>query len=67
MVERARQIGHELVAGHPEAMRSHFGETVYVPTDEEGRMLDEALRELQEQPTDGRSWEDVRSELWPRG
>ena len=68
MVERAREIEHrtrsEVIQ---EALRSHFGEPVYVPTDEERRMLDEALRELHEHPTDGRSWEDVRSELWPRG
>jgi hypothetical protein len=68
MVERAREIEHrtrsEVIQ---EALRSHFGEPVYVPTDDERRMLDEALRELYEHPTDGRSWEDVRSELWPRG
>ena len=68
MVERAREIEHrsrsEVIQ---EALRSHFGEPVYVPTDDERRMLDEALRELNEQPTGGRSWEDVRSELWPRG
>ena len=47
MVERARKIEHrsrsELVQ---EALRTHFGEPIYRPTDDERRMLDEALFDL---------------------
>lgn len=64
MVERARAIEHrsrsELIQ---EAIRSHFGEPVYVPTDEERQMLAEALNEAESEPDTGRSWQDVRDEL----
>jgi len=46
-----------------EAIRSHFGEPVYVPTDEERRMLDRALAEVQDDPGGGRPWEEIRDEL----
>jgi len=66
MVERARKIEHrsrsEVIQ---EALRTHFGAPVYVPTDEERRMLDRALADLREHPESGRSWEDVRGEQWP--
>ena len=66
MVERAREIEHrsrsELIQ---EAIRSHFGEPVYVPTVEERRMLDRALADLHEHPGTGRPWNDVRREEWP--
>jgi metal-responsive CopG/Arc/MetJ family transcriptional regulator len=67
MVERARKIEHrtrsELVQ---EALRTHFGEPIYRPTDDERRMLDEALLDLERDPGAGRSWDEVREELWPR-
>ena len=67
MVERARAIEHrsrsELIQ---EAIRSHFGEPVYVPTDEERRMLDRALADGQEDPEAGRPWEEIRDELRSR-
>jgi metal-responsive CopG/Arc/MetJ family transcriptional regulator len=68
MVERARKIEHrtrsEVIQ---EALRTHFGEPVYVPTDEERRMLDRALADLHEDPESGRSWDEVRAEIWPAG
>jgi Arc/MetJ-type ribon-helix-helix transcriptional regulator len=68
MVERARKIEHrsrsELIQ---EALRTHFGGPVYVPSDKERRMLDEALADLGREPDSGRSWEEVRREVWPRG
>lgn len=64
MVERARAIEHrsrsELIQ---EAIRSHFGEPVYVPTDEERQMLDEALRGAESEPDTSRSWQEVRDDL----
>jgi hypothetical protein len=66
MVERARKIEHrtrsEVIQ---EAVRSHFGEAVYVPTDDERRLLDAAQDDLREAPEAGRTWADVRAELWP--
>ena len=66
MVERARKIEHrtrsEVIQ---EAVRTHFGEAVYGPTDEERSMLDAALDDLRDVPDSGRTWDDVRSELWP--
>ena len=63
MVERARTIEHrsrsEVIQ---EALRTHFGEPVYVPSEEERRMLDRALADLHESPGSGRSWDDVRRE-----
>ncbi|MGI8574951.1 MAG: ribbon-helix-helix protein, CopG family [Egibacteraceae bacterium] len=68
MVERARKIEHrsrsELIQ---EALRTHFGEPVYVPTEDERRMLDRALADLRENPESGRPWDDVRREHWPTG
>lgn len=66
MVERAREIEHrsrsEVVQ---EALRTHFGVRSYVPTEQERHALDVALAEHLEHPDSGRSWEDVRRELWP--
>jgi metal-responsive CopG/Arc/MetJ family transcriptional regulator len=66
MVERARKIEHrtrsELIQ---EALRTHFGEPVYRPTEAERRMLDEALIDLDREPDTGRVWSDVRAEVWP--
>lgn len=67
LVERARKIEHrtrsELVQ---EALRTHFGEHIYTPTEAERRMLDEALDELDRDPESGRPWHAVRQEIWPR-
>jgi predicted transcriptional regulator len=49
-----------------EALRTHFGEPVYVPSEAERRMLDEALAELERDPDAGRSWPSVREDVWPR-
>jgi metal-responsive CopG/Arc/MetJ family transcriptional regulator len=65
LVERARKIEHrtrsELIQ---EALRTHFGEPVYTPTEAERRMLDEALEDLRQESESGRSWWDVRQEIW---
>ena len=67
LVERARKIEHrtrsELIQ---EALRTHFGEPVYTPTEAERRMLDEALGELNREPESSRPWEAVRQEVWPQ-
>jgi len=64
MVERARKIEHrtrsELIQ---EALRTHFGEPVYQPTEEERRMLDAALADLHREPGSGRSWHSVREDI----
>lgn len=65
IVEKARAIEHrsrsEIIQ---EAIRCYFGEPVYVPTDEERRLLNEALTGLKRSPEAGRSWREVRAELW---
>ncbi|MEX2619976.1 MAG: hypothetical protein WD250_07130 [Egibacteraceae bacterium] len=48
-----------------DALRRYFGEPVYEPTDEERRLLDEALAELEREPDAGRSWDEVRADIWP--
>lgn len=66
IVERAREIEHrsrsEVIQ---EALRTHFGEPVYTPSDEERRMLDAALADLQEDPEAGLPWSEARREIWP--
>ncbi|MBO0868011.1 MAG: ribbon-helix-helix protein, CopG family [Micromonosporaceae bacterium] len=67
IVERARKIEHrtrsEVIQ---EALRTHFGEPVYRPTEEERRMLDEALADRRREPDAVRPWESVRDEVWPQ-
>lgn len=48
-----------------EALRTHFGEAIYVPTEDEQRRLIEALEAVDEHPDALREWTDVRSELRP--
>lgn len=64
IVERARTVEHrtrsEVIQ---EALRTHFGEAVYVPTDEERRRLVAALDEATHNPERSREWEQVRAEL----
>ncbi len=66
MVERARKLEHrsrsEIIQ---DALRTHFGGPVYIPTEDERRMLDEAIADLHEDPASGRSWEELRRELRP--
>lgn len=66
LVERARSIEHrsrsEVIQ---EALRTHFGEPVYTPTDAERRALIEALDTLDQHPETAREWSEVREELWP--
>lgn len=64
MVERMRQIEHrsrsEVIQ---EALRTHFGEPVYTPTDEERVVLVQALDDQDRHPDARRSWDVVREEL----
>lgn len=66
LVERARELEHrsrsEVIQ---EALRTHFGEKVYVPSDDERRRLVEALDALQDPDAEPREWSSVRAELWP--
>lgn len=68
IVERAREVEHrsrsEVIQ---EAIRSHFGEPVYVPTDDEREMLDRALEEKERDPGSGRSWQEIRDGLRSSG
>ena len=64
IVERARAVEHrtrsEVIQ---EALRTHFGEAVYVPTDSERRRLVAALDEAAQAPERSRDWDHVRSQL----
>ena len=64
LVERARAVEHrsrsEVIQ---EALRTHFGEAVYVPSDEERRKLVEALEQAEGRPGALRDWSEVRQEL----
>lgn len=64
IVERARAVEHrtrsEVIQ---EALRTHFGEAVYVPTDEERRRLVAALDEAARAPEQSRDWAQVRARL----
>lgn len=64
MVERLREIEHRSRSEvFQEALRRYFGEPVYEPTEEERRLLDEALAEADQQPDAGRPWATVRDGL----
>ncbi len=64
IVERARAVEHrtrsEVIQ---EALRTHFGEAVYVPSDEERRLLTAALDEAARSPGRIRDWDQVRAEF----
>jgi len=66
LVERARAVEHrsrsEVIQ---EALRTHFGESVYVPTEEERRALTEGLDRIAEDPESWIDWDDLRRELRP--
>lgn len=67
MVERLRDIEHRSRSEvFQEALRRYFGEPVYVPTDEERRLLDEALAESEREPDAGQPWDEVRAAIWPK-
>ena len=64
MVERLRQIEHRSRSEvFQEALRRYFGEPVYEPTEQERRLLDEALAAVEQHPEAGRPWAVVRDEL----
>lgn len=64
LVERARAIEHrsrsEVVQ---EALRTHFGEPTYRPTEEERAQLLAALDAIQADPQSVREWSEVRNDL----
>lgn len=64
LVERARAVEHrsrsEIVQ---EALRTHFGEATYVPSEEERRLLIEGLDEAAIDPGGLHDWNDVRQRL----
>lgn len=65
LVERARKIEHrsrsEMIQ---EAIRTHFGEAKYRPSEEERRLLQQALDEDATHPHAARPWNEVQRELW---
>lgn len=66
MVERLRDIEHRSRSEvFQDALRRYFGEPVYEPTEDERRLLDEALTDLETHPDAVRSWDEVRAEVWP--
>ncbi|WMY79270.1 ribbon-helix-helix protein, CopG family [Citricoccus sp. I39-566] len=64
LVERARAVEHrsrsEVIQ---EALRTHFGETTYRPTDEERAALVAALDAAQAEPEALQDWSEVRAGL----
>lgn len=68
LVERARAIEHrtrsEVIQ---DALRTHFGEAIYVPTEEEKRLLIEALYEVEHGVGSLHDWAEVRESLRSRG
>lgn len=44
-----------------EALRAHFGEDVYMPTNDERRRLVAALDDAAEAPERSRDWDQVRT------
>lgn len=64
IVERARAVEHrtrsEVIQ---EALRTHFGEAVYVPSDDERQLLIAALDEVVQNPQRIRDWDRVRADL----
>lgn len=65
MVERARKVEHrsrsEMIQ---EAIRTHFGEAVYRPSEEERRLIQAGLDEDLTRPDAARPWSEVRTQLW---
>jgi metal-responsive CopG/Arc/MetJ family transcriptional regulator len=66
MIERLRDIEHRSRSEvFQEALRRYLGEPVYEPTEDERRLLDGALSDLESHPDAVRSWDEVRAEIWP--
>lgn len=64
LVERARAVEHRSRSDIiQEALRTHFGEPTYRPTDDERAALVEALDAAQADPGSLREWSDVRATL----
>lgn len=67
LVEQARAVEHrsrsEIIQ---EALRTHFGEPTYRPTDEERAALVAALDAAEADPESLREWSDVRKALTGR-
>ena len=67
LVERARTIEHrsrsEVIQ---EALRTHFGEATYRPSEQERAQLVAALDEAQAEPESLHDWSDVRENLQVR-
>lgn len=67
LVERARAVEHrsrsEVIQ---EALRTHFGEAIYRPTEAERAELVRALDEAELDPTSLQDWADVREHLRTR-
>jgi metal-responsive CopG/Arc/MetJ family transcriptional regulator len=64
MVERLREIEHRSRSEvFQEALRRYFGEPVYEPTDEERRLVDEALAEAEQHADAALAWSEVRDGL----
>ncbi|GAB3706450.1 ribbon-helix-helix protein, CopG family [Mariniluteicoccus flavus] len=65
MVERARKVEHrsrsEMIQ---EAIRTHFGEATYRPSEEERRLLQTAVDGDAARVHAARPWSEVRAELW---
>ena len=64
LVERVRSVEHRSRSDVvQEALRTHFGEPTYRPSEAERRQLIEGLEAAQAEPGSLRDWEDVRGEL----
>lgn len=67
LVERARAVEHssrsEVIQ---EALRPHFGEAVYRPTEAERAELIAGLEKAHVDPASVRDWSDVRAQLRAR-
>ncbi len=67
LIERARAIEHRSRSEvAQEALRTHFGEPVYRPTDRERRQLLEALEADASDASTRLDWETVRRQLHAR-
>lgn len=64
LVEQAREVEHRSRSDIiQEALRTHFGEPTYRPTDDERAALVAALDAAQANPESLQAWSDVRKTL----
>ncbi|GAB94201.1 metal-responsive CopG/Arc/MetJ family transcriptional regulator [Kineosphaera limosa] len=65
MVERARKVEHrsrsEMIQ---EAIRTHFGEATYRPSEQERRVLQAARDDDIARPDAALPWSEVHTQLW---